>query len=65
MLMLARVEVTVEGSDAPVQMDIGQIYSFEDGRISRVASYYDVGEALRAAGLTEQDVRNAPAVTRS
>jgi ketosteroid isomerase-like protein len=59
LLMLAHVEVTVEGSDAPVQMDIGQIYSFEDSRISRVASYYDVGEALRAAGLTEQDVARA------
>ena len=44
--MLARVEVTVEGSDAPVAMSIGLIYSFKDGWISRVASYYDVEAAL-------------------
>ena len=60
--MLSCVEVTAEGSEAPVQMNIGQIYSFENGAISRVASYYDVKAALKDAGLTERDVRRAPAV---
>ena len=64
LLVLSCVRVTAEGTDLPVQMNIGQIYSFKDGWISRVASYYDVAAALEAAGLTEQDARNAPAVTR-
>jgi ketosteroid isomerase-like protein len=63
LLVLSCVSVTAEGTDKPVQMNIGQIYSFEGGLISRVASYYDVAAALQAAGLTERDVRNAPAVT--
>jgi len=63
LLVLSDVEVTAQGSDAPVQMKIGQIYSFKGEGISRVASYYDVGAAIEAAGLTEGDVRNAPAVT--
>jgi hypothetical protein len=51
LLVLADVEVTAEGSDAPVKLAIGQIYSFEAGCIQRVASYYDPQEALAAAGL--------------
>ena len=63
LLVIARLEVTAEGSEAPMQMNIGQIYSFKDGWISRVASYYDVQAAVEAAGLTERDVHNAPGVT--
>ena len=63
LLVVARLEVTAEGSEAPMQMNIGQIYSFKDGWISRVASYYDVQAAVEAAGLTDRDVRNAPGVT--
>ena len=55
-VVLSDVEVTAEGSDVPVKLCIGQIYSFRDGMISRVASYYDPQEALAAAGLTEQEV---------
>ena len=63
MLVIARLEVTAEGSDAPMQMNIGQIYSFKDGWINRVASYYDVQVAVEAAGLTDRDVRKAPGLT--
>jgi ketosteroid isomerase-like protein len=50
LLVLSDVEVTAEGSDVPVKLAIGQIYSFKDGCIHRVASYYDPQEALAAAG---------------
>jgi len=52
LLVLSDVEVTAEGSDAPVKLAIGQIYSFKDGCIHRVASYYDPQEALAAAGVS-------------
>jgi ketosteroid isomerase-like protein len=63
LLVLSCVEVTAKGSDAPARMLIGQIYSFENGAISRVESYYDTRAALKAAGVNELDVRDAPAVT--
>jgi len=61
LLVLSDVEVTAEGSDAPVKLEIGQIYSFKDGAINRVASYYDPQEALEAAGLSEQNEEPAGA----
>jgi len=33
---------------------MAQIFEFRDGRMSRARTYLDHGEALRAAGLTEQ-----------
>ncbi len=51
LLVLSDVEVTTDQSDAPVKLAIGQIYSFKEGCIHRVASYYDPQEALEAAGL--------------
>jgi ketosteroid isomerase-like protein len=55
LVVISDVEVTAEGSDMPVKLCIGQIYSFGDGMISRVASYYDPKEALEAAGLTKAE----------
>ena len=57
LLVLADVEVTTKESATPVRLCIGQIYSFEGGAISRVASYYDPDAALRAAGLPRQPGR--------
>ena len=54
LVVLSDVEMTAEGSDAPVKLAIGQIYSFKDGAINRVASYYDPQEALAAAGLPQE-----------
>ena len=51
LLVLSDVEVTAEGSDVPVKLAIGQIFSFREGCIQRVASYYDPQEAREAARL--------------
>lgn len=38
-------------SGAPVDMRVGQLWTFREGRAVRMALYYDVDEALREAGL--------------
>jgi ketosteroid isomerase-like protein len=38
-------------SGAPVEMRIGQLWTFNEGRAVRMVMYSDVDEALRAAGL--------------
>ncbi len=40
-------------SGTPAALRYGQVYSFRDGCISRVDSYYLVDEALKAVGLEE------------
>jgi ketosteroid isomerase-like protein len=40
-------------SGAPGALRTGQVWSFRDGRVFRVDSYYDPAEALEAAGLSE------------
>jgi ketosteroid isomerase-like protein len=59
-LVLSRFHATVEGSDVPVELPVGSIFTFEDGKIIRLAAYYDRKEALEAAGLSEQDVQAEP-----
>jgi ketosteroid isomerase-like protein len=54
-LVLSRFRATVEGSDLPVELPIGSIFTFEDEKVIRVAAYYDRKDALEAAGLSEQD----------
>ena len=45
-----------KGSGAPVEMTMGWLYTFRDGRIIRVRMFADRGEALAAAGNPpEQD----------
>jgi ketosteroid isomerase-like protein len=39
------------GSGAEVEMHLGQVWTFRDGRAVRMVAYYDHGEALAAAGL--------------
>jgi uncharacterized protein len=39
-----------KGSGAPVEMTMGWLYTFRDGRIIRVKMFADRGEALAAAG---------------
>jgi ketosteroid isomerase-like protein len=50
-LVLSRVEARGAGSGGLVDEPMGQIYDLHDGKISRVRTYLDHGEALRAAGL--------------
>jgi ketosteroid isomerase-like protein len=52
-LVLSRVEGRGAGSRGLVDAAMGQIFDFRDGKISRVRTYLDHGEALRAAGLQE------------
>jgi ketosteroid isomerase-like protein len=50
-LVLSQVEGRGAGSRGLVDAAMGQIFDFRDGKISRVRTYLDHGEALRAAGL--------------
>ena len=40
-------------SGAPATMRFGQVYSFREGRISLIDSYYSADDALKAVGLEE------------
>jgi ketosteroid isomerase-like protein len=53
-LVLSRFRATVKGSDVPVELPIGSVFTFEDGKIIRLAAYYDRKEALEAVGLSEE-----------
>jgi ketosteroid isomerase-like protein len=50
-LVLGRVEGRGAGSGGLVDAEIGQIFDFRDGKISRSRTYLDKDEARRAAGL--------------
>ena len=52
-LTLGRLEGRGRGSGAAVDTPQGAVAEIRDGKISRVRSYLDHGEALRAAGLEE------------
>jgi ketosteroid isomerase-like protein len=51
--MLGRVEARGKTSGAPVVTPIASVSYFRDGKVYLVRSYFDHGEALRAAGLAE------------
>ena len=50
-LWLGQMEGRGRGSGATVVSPAASLYEFRDGRISRIRSFLDHGEALRAAGL--------------
>jgi ketosteroid isomerase-like protein len=50
-LMLGRQEARGRASGVPVDAPIAMIWEFRGDRISRVRSYTDRGEALKAVGL--------------
>jgi ketosteroid isomerase-like protein len=52
-VMLGRIEGRGRGSRAWVDSPTGTIFEFLNGKMSRVRTYLDHGEALRAAGLSE------------
>jgi ketosteroid isomerase-like protein len=52
-LMLGRIEGRGRGSQAWIDSPTGTIFEFLNGKMSRLRTYLDHGEALRAAGLTE------------
>jgi ketosteroid isomerase-like protein len=52
-LMLGRVEGRGKGSGVPIDMPLGQIFDFRDGKVCRIRSYLDPADALKAMGLKE------------
>jgi ketosteroid isomerase-like protein len=53
-LWLGQMEGRGRGSGAVVRSPAASLYEFRDGRISRLRSFLDHDEALRAVGLAEQ-----------
>jgi len=52
-LMLGRMAGRGLGSGVPVDAPIGMVFECRGGKISRIRSFLDRGEALRAVGLSE------------
>ena len=52
-VLLTRQTGTGKESGAPVEMNLGQVWEFEAGRVARVRAYLTHAEALEAAGLSE------------
>jgi len=52
-LWIGRLEARGRGSGVPLSAPLAVLYDLRDGKISRMHSYLDHGEALRAAGLSE------------
>jgi hypothetical protein len=52
MVMLGRTDGRGRGSRAWIDSPTGAIFEFLNGKMSRVRTYLDHGEALRAAGLS-------------
>jgi ketosteroid isomerase-like protein len=50
---LTHQSATGKASGAPVELNLGQVYELQDGRIARVRNYLGHAEALEAAGLSE------------
>ena len=51
--MLGRMEGRGKGSGVPIDMPLGQIFDFRDGKVCRIRSYLDPADALQAVGLAE------------
>jgi len=52
LLTLGRVLAHGRGSGVPVETPVGFVGEYRDGKVSRLRSSLDQGEALREAGLT-------------
>jgi ketosteroid isomerase-like protein len=52
-LVLSRLEGRGVGSGGRVDEAMGQVFDIRDGKISRVTTYLDHGDALKAVGLEE------------
>ena len=50
-LMLGRIVGRGKGSGVAVEMPLGQVFDFRDGKVCRIRSYLDHAEALKAVGL--------------
>jgi ketosteroid isomerase-like protein len=52
-LALGRLKTRGRSSGVPIDAPWGGIYDVRDGKVSRIRTYLDHGEALRVAGLSE------------
>jgi ketosteroid isomerase-like protein len=52
-VVLTRQSGTGKESRVPVELDLGQVWEFEAGRLVRMWAYTSHAEALEAAGLSE------------
>jgi ketosteroid isomerase-like protein len=52
-VMLADGQMRAQGSGVPLAESFALVATLKDGRIHRLQEYYDHGEALEAAGLSE------------
>jgi ketosteroid isomerase-like protein len=52
-LGLGSLKTRGRGSGVPIDSPWGGIYDFRDGRVARIRTFLDHGEALREAGLEE------------
>ena len=52
-LAFARVTFHGRGSGLSIPAETGNVYEFEEGKIRRIQIFFDRGEALEAAGLSE------------
>jgi ketosteroid isomerase-like protein len=50
---LTRQTATGKGSGVPVELNLGQVWEFDAGRLARMRAYLTHAEALEAAGLRE------------
>src|SRR6476661_2976632 len=50
-LMLGRIVGRGKGSGVAVEMPLGQVFDFRDGKVCRIRSYLDHAEAIKAVGL--------------
>ena len=53
MVALGRLQGRGKESGAQIESPIGYLVDFKDGKVTRVLTYLDPTEALKAAGLSE------------
>jgi hypothetical protein len=65
-LVLTRQTGRGRRSDVPLDKELADFFTVRDGRIVRWESYWDRAEALKAAGLTEEELKpfQRPSLTR-
>jgi ketosteroid isomerase-like protein len=42
------------GSGVPIEMEMAQVWTVEDGKVRRIAEFFDRDEGLEAAGLRDR-----------
>ena len=50
---VSKLKATVAGSPAPVELLFGIVWGFKEGKVVQYDGYYELREALEAAGLSE------------